>query len=107
MNEKIKRALLRAHNEKHSDDILKMRRAVQWAGSQDENFWVPVDKEANLWEEERPTIAQIVRAYELVGLDDSVFSIEDALEQFSAFDRKKYLELCSALNREPVGKDND
>ena len=77
-----------------TDDILKMRQAVQWADGQNENFWLPVD------ESKRPTMAQIVKAYELVGLDDTVDSIEDALERF---DREKYLDLCSALNREPVG----
>ena len=103
MDEKIRRALLQAHNEHYgiADDILKLRNAVRWADGQSENFWLPVD------ESKRPSARQIIKAYELVGLDDTVFSIEDALEQFSAFDRKKYLDLCSALNREPVGKDND
>tara|TARA_Y100000310_G_scaffold100829_1_gene98717 strand:- start:389 stop:634 length:246 start_codon:yes stop_codon:yes gene_type:complete len=80
-----------------TDNIYTLREVVRWADCQDENYWAPVD------ESKMPTMAQIARAYELVGLDDTVFSIEDALEQFSAFDRKKYLDLCSALNREPVG----
>ena len=84
-----------------TDNIYTLREVVRWADCQDENHWAPVD------ESKMPTMAQIARAYELVGADHTLYSIEDALEQFSAFDRKKYLELCSALHREPVGKDND
>ena len=96
MNEDIKRALLQAHNEHYgiADDITKLRNAVRWADGQNENFWLPVD------ESKRPSARQIIKAYELVGLESTVDSIEDALERF---DREKYLDLCSALNREPVG----
>ena len=79
MNEDIKRALLQAHNEKHGrDDILKMRKVVQWAGSQDEGWWLTVD------EGKRPTMAQIVRVYELVEQSEQD-NIQDALDHYRWF----------------------
>ena len=105
MNEKIKQALLQAHNERHgmNNDILKLRKVVQWADSQNENFWLPVD------ESKRPTITQIVRVYELVSLCNltGVDDIADALYELWLRDKERYLELCSALNREPYKGDGE
>lgn len=105
MNEKIKRALLQAHNERHgmNDDILKLRKVVQWADSQNENFWLPVD------ESKRPTITQIVRVYELVSLCNltGIDDIADALYELWLRDKERYLELCAALNRKPYSEEEE
>lgn len=88
-----------------SDDILKMRRVVQWADGQNESFWLPVD------ESRRPAMAQIARAFETVELwereNGTVFSLEDVLYEMWLRDKEKYLELCSALNREPYTEEQE
>ena len=86
-----------------TDDILKLRKVVQWADSQNENFWLPVD------ESKRPTITQIVRVYELVSLCNltGIDDIADALYELWLRDKERYLELCSALNMKPYEGDGE